>query len=675
MMRLLSLSFIFLFVFPLVSCSSGKNADSTKNDTVVPPDTTIDNNSKQQADSNSIMRETLDSSLLYLQLFGQGIDDKSMQDLILLAKDKGLGFKTAANSCFYLNVGDMPVETCKVYVESIRQGRVANNVFNFTSFLYRSIKPDYPDLAERLLKNCLDDINKTDNDHNRTIAKINAGSIMYLKGIDDGKKFALEGKKEYIDAVFQSGKEAVPVEVLNLTASLGSVDFEEAWDFVQKLITNDFIQVEGKAAMAGGLMKTQYETGRQYYSEALDEIYKFPIAEQSSSHTAFEFGFSRLNDKDKAILLPKYLKAMSLYNRFELLPQADQEQLISSEPKVSAEYLDALYKWLKSNKDIENRLQKFHAALTTHCTRTYRSNYTPIFLGWALEWIDEIKDPYKKFIALGQFITIQNGLIPNNFAVAKPKIQKIAKSIEGKLPPLDIRDSMLEIILFKNPKRFKELLGDGKILTSAKDLMLGMSHSLHYRHYMYPDDDAGLSTIFTDLFSQWTLPEGITEMDRQYDIVLNLSGWNNNKAWEKLALMDSKDGQYPMKLVQLANMIRPFSPEFSQRLIDDLMDKFRKKNFDLTNPSLEKEVASSLVLGNLDWAIQFSKIITEQRGNNPPLLSWYSITTEIVKSINRTKTEGPQVVELSSEIYKKLTEDLERLEKVQKVQKVNDEAK
>jgi hypothetical protein len=435
------------------------------------------------------------------------------------------------------------------------------------------------------------------------------------------------------------------------------------------LIKNDFIQLEGKTAMSAGLMKTKYELGRQYYTEALDEIHKFQIAETSINHTTFEYGYSLLNDKDKTTLLPKYLDATAIYSRLELLPRASNDQLILSEPKVSPEYLDALYNWFKSEKDVEKRLYKFHTALSAHCARYIKSDYTPIFLGWALEWIDELKDPYKKYIFIGRYITMQNGLIPYNFAVAKPKIQKISSSIERKLTAITLRDSMLGIILFKDPKSFKKMMGDGNFLLEEKDLMLGLSHCLHYRHYMYPDDDAGLSDIFADLFFRWELPEDVSEMDRRFDVVLNMSGWNDDKAWEKLSLMDSKDGQYPLKIVQMANMIRPFDPEFSQRLIDDLLEKFRQKEFSLTNPTLEKEIASSLVLGNIDWAIQFSEIINEQRGNKPPVCSWYTINSAILRSANKNKTVGPPIVEISNEMYKRIKEDLPHVEKLPKKQK------
>ena len=653
----------------LTSCTSEKDKDNVENNTITPSDIDKDK-------YNAQWRESLDSSLMFLQLFGEGIDDKSMQDLILLAKEKGLGFKTAANSCFNAKAGDIPVETCKAYAESILagdwsieyntsviEGKNTLNVTKLTTFLYRSLKSDHPDLSEKILKNYLDDINAIKIPQNKAMAKINIGSMMYLSGIDDTKNMVLEGKQEYLDIIFNSGKDAFPAEVLNLTVPLACVDFEEAWDFVQKLIQDDFIQVEGKAAMSAGLMKTKYELGRQYFSEALDEIHKFEMPKQSVNHTAFEYAFSQLNGKDQAELLPEYYKAMSIYGRLDLMPKMDAEQLILAEPKVSTEYLDALYNWFKSNENIEKRLDTFHSALTTHCTRFMKSSNTPIFLGWALEWIDQLKDPYKKFIYLGRFITIQNGLIPNNFAVAKPKIQKIVNSIEGNLTKLDVRDSLFEIVIFKNPKDLKKLIGDGKSLLESPDLMFGMSHSLHYRHYMYPDDDAGLSDLFQDNFSQMELPEGTAELDRGIDIVLNLSGWNDEKAWEKFTLMDSNDGQYPLKIVTLANMIRHFDPDFSQRIIDDLMEKFRKNYFDLTNPTLEKDVTGNLTFGNLDWAIQFAEIIAEKRGNKPPVLSWYTNAMEIFKTISKTKTEGPQIAELSTEMYKNISEDLKKVEK------------
>ena len=102
---------------------------------------------------------------------------------------------------------------------------------------------------------------------------------------------------------------------------------------------------EGKAAMAGGLMQNDYELGKEYYFEALDEIFQFEFPEKSKFNRAFEFGFSQLTIPDRIAALPKYLEVLNLYGRFDPVPQPKQYQLVRIEDVLTSEYLDALHDW------------------------------------------------------------------------------------------------------------------------------------------------------------------------------------------------------------------------------------------------------------------------------------------------------------------------------------------
>ncbi len=659
-MRFIKFISIFALIAFALSCSSSESSQINETDEIKQIGLT------QKAEK----LRGLEKTMHHLVIYGEDVDKAMMQGILLEYLDNGSGFGIFGDYCFELEVGKIPADLCReftigliegnwsaIFEESFLIGRNPISIMRSVVFLYRSLENEYPDLAKQLIDHILDLINKIEFPIARAKGGIISYKLLHLAGFSGMELKMLDAVQLLMDSINEEGFEISPVDVLNQVAEIASVDYETAWMLAQTLIDDEYYLVECKAAISGGLMKSDYEHGLQLYLEAVNEIVKLEYNQEASKHLPFEFAYTCLREEDKKKYVKKHFDVMNHYKRVAIMPPLERFKLKSSEPVLPSWFRDQLFDWIKSKFNYPVRIESVQQKLVEHCIRYPKSNNTEIFVGWLLDWIEKLNSPFDKYIYLGRLLTTANAVIPDNISIAKPKIDKIIRSFKTKLPDLGLEDSLLEVTLFEEPRQFKNNIGDGSVIAGDNEFINVYIGMMQYRHYFHPDNDAGLAERLTEL-AENTERESIEE---DFNLYTNLAamwaGWDDDRAWEMIESLDSSNGEFPKTLINVAIATKPYAPGFSARCIDELIESYTNWEFNLSNPNMEAGLIRALSSISIQWSEQLADVIIEYRGENDQALSFYNLKADILKSAYEMNAGKNEITRITLEIQNKLRED------------------
>ncbi len=659
-MKIAKLLSILLLITCVLSCSVKNSSDMDEPEAIKPA---------ELSDMETLLNG-LEKSLYPLVVYGEEIDDELIQRILLEYLDIGSGFGMFSNYVFDLEIGKMPPDTCKTfalgmidgkwssfYKEGIRRGGNPISTLKTIVFLYRSLETDYPEIAKKLLDNYFDLIDKIETPNFRAMKGIFSCKILHLSGFSGMEEKLIDSIELFIEATGEMDNEITPLEVFNQVAEISSVDYESAMMFAEYFIDEEYHMVECKAAIAGGLMRSDYERGRNLFLEASNEIVKFEYNPDAKAHATFEFAYTNLNENDKEKYVKKYFEVLHHYKRVAFLPPTDRIVIKKSEPELPSWYRDQLFKWLNDNCSVSERVELILIELARHCYRYPNSNNTEIFIGWLLDWIDKLETPKEKYISLGKLLTTHNAVIPNNISIARTRMEKIINGIKHKLPEMDLDDSLLSVAFFKEPANFKEKLGDGSAIKGDQKFINGFIGIMQFRHHFFPDDDAGIADLLTELAEDCER----VDLKQDYELFNNLSamwaGWDDDKAWKIINSLDKTSGEFPSLLIKAAYVTKSYAPGFSAGCIDRLCTNYTDWEFNLSNPAMETFLIKSLSNLSILRAEQLADIIVEHRGKDDPAFSFYNLRAEILKSAHKLNAGEKELVRITSEMQDKLRED------------------
>jgi len=659
-MRFAKFITIFALIVFALSCSSSDSSQINETDEIKP----IELTQKEK----QLLR--LEKTMHYLVIYGEEVDDELIQGILLEYLDNGTGFGIFGDYCFDLEVGNMPPDLCRKFTigliegnwsaefkDAVLVGRNPVGTMKVVIFLYRSLESDYPDLAKQFLDHFLDLINQIEIPISRAFGSIISYKYLYLAGFSGMKIKMLDAVQLLMDIISKGEDKITPVGMINQVAEIASVDYETAMMLAQTFFDDEYYLVESKAAIAGGLMKSDYEHGLQLYLEAVEEIVKLDYNPEARKHIPFEFAYTNLREEDKKKYAKKHFDVMNHYKRVEIMPPLEKFQLKLSEPVLPSWFRDQLFEWINSKFDYPVRIESVQKKLIEHCSRYPKSHNTEIYIGWLLDWIEKLDSPFEKYIYLGRLLTTANAVIPDNISIAKPKFDRIINSFKTKLPDLDLEDSLLGVLFFEEPGQFKNNLGDGSIIADNNEFITSFIGVMQYRHYFHPDNDAGLGEIITELAENTER----SNLKEDFDIYKNLAamwaGWDDDRAWEMIESLDRSNGEFPKSLIIVAIVTKPYAPGFAARCIDDLMESYSNWEFNLSNPNLETNLVSSLSMISIQWAEQLADVIIEHRGETDPAFSFYNLRADILRSAFDLNAGKDELARITYDIQNKLRVD------------------
>jgi hypothetical protein len=655
---------IVIFILVLANCSKD-NED---------PKIAWDNAKNGNIDPLQLFLNKNETNIHELAAYSPNPDIELLSRILVEYSQNGKGFGMLMDYCFDLKPGDIKPDQAvmiinslldgawsKEYTENIEKGRNLNSVSRMININYHAAKEEDPELAERFLKNFFDQTETIEQPVFRAMAIITMATDLYLFGFDGMDEKVQDAVKMFLEERQNTDFKISEGTILSLVADIAVVDPKSASEIAMKSFDDEFLKVEAKSAISAGQMKTSYSEGLSNYKEALKEIHDYPIPRISINNTTFEYAFSQLKDEDKMKLMPEYLDALLIYNRIGLLPPSKRPFQYLTEPQVPSWYRDGLYKWFKNRQSLEERLTMLQTALVDHSGKFPRSSNTEIYVGWVLDWISELEDPYERYASLGNLMSIPNALIPNNAAIAKPRIEQIIKSFEGKLPELSERDTFLEIALFRNPGQFKKLIKSGYDPPTDKDSIFMMTKLFQIRHYFYPTIDADLEDFLSNFIEKSKLPDDLSESDFYSMLASAWAGYDDDKAWMMVEYLDETDGEYPQRLISIASETKNYAPEFAARCFEDLKSRYIKWEYKLSSPAFENSLVKDLCGLSTQWVEEFIDIIVQHRGNYPPDFAFYTLTGQILKNKVNYNIRQSEVEKASAEITARLRSDYELL--------------
>lgn len=659
-MRFIKFIFIFALIACALSCSSSESSQLNKTDKI----------KSAELSPKAKQLRGLEKSMQHLVTYGEDVDHELIQGILLEYLENGSGFTIFGDYCFDLEIGNMPPDLCRQFTIGLIDGNWSNtfqdtvlmsrnpiSIMHTVIFLFRSLKGDYPELAERLLDHFFNLINKIEFPFDMAKAGIISYKFLHLAGFSGMEVKMLDAVQLFMKTISEEEYKISPIEVLNQAAEISSVDYETAWMFAQTFLDDEYYLVECKAAIAGGLMKSDYKSGLQLYLEAVEEIVKLEYNPDAKEHKPFEFAYTNLREEDKKKHVKKHFDVMNHYQRFDIVPPFELYQLKSSEPVLSSWFRDQLFEWINSKFDYPVKIELVQKKLMAHCARYPKSNITEIYVGWLLDWIDKLDSPFEKYICLGKLITTPNTVIPDNISIAKPKFDSIIRSFKNKLPEMELGDSLLGVAFLEEPRQFKNNLGDGSVIASDNEFIIGFIRIMQYRHYFYPNNDAGLAVLLTELAENMKRENVIEDYFLYNNLAAMWAGWDDDRAWEMIESLDRSNGEFPKTLISVAYTTKPYAPGFAARCVDELIESYTNWEFNLSNPNMETSLIRSLSLISIQWAEQLADVIIEHRGENDPAFSFYNLRTDILKSMYDLNAGKNELSRITYDIQNKLRED------------------
>jgi hypothetical protein len=404
----------FISIFALIafalSCSSSDSSQINETDEIKPVELT--------QKEKQLLR--LEKTMHHLVIYGEDVDDELIQGILLEYLENGSGFGIFGDYCFDLEVGNMPPDVSRQFTigliegnwsaefkDAVLVGRNPIGMMKIVIFLYRSMESDYPDLAKQFLDHFLDLINQIKIPIAKAYGSIISYEYLYLAGFSGMEIKMLDAVQLLMDIISEDESKTTPLDMLNKIAEIASVDYETALMLAHTFFDDEYFLVESKAAIAGGLMKSDYEHGLQIYLEAAEIIVQLEYNLNAKNHIPFEFAYTNLREEDKEKYAKKHFDVMNHYRRVEIMPPVEKFQLRSGEPVLPSWFRDQLFEWINSKFDYPVRIESVQKKLMAHCSRYPKSHNTEIYIGWLLDWIEKLDSPFDKYIYLGRMLTTE----------------------------------------------------------------------------------------------------------------------------------------------------------------------------------------------------------------------------------------------------------------------------
>jgi len=601
------------------------------------------------------------------------IDKDLFIEIYKLQSGYGKGFDTFIDFCGKFKPGDLQSDVCKEFVEiiidgnwreqlerEIASGVITPSLIKTVIFLEKSIQRDYPQLSTKLIDYLFSQMDLIKDPQKRAANVIYEASELHLAGFDGMKKKIIADSDFLLKTMEKSENKISDAEILTAIEHSAVVDLDSALKLRDSIFKKHFLIVEGTAAISAGLMLSDYELGKKYYFDAMNDFNPSEMEDLYTSHKVFDLGFTRLKEKDQKEVFDKFMKIIQSFKRFPILPPAVPGTSVVYEPELPAWYRDALYKFMIENFKPEDRLGKFNDELIKLGQRFPRSHHIEEFIGWEFEWLKQVKDKEARYMLLGMLCVSPNIIFPERVGKSLPQVLKFSEGLNKIIPELELKDAMLEALLVDNPVELKKKLNQEKDFTKNNELILGLFALMRGRHYYFPKSDGGLAEFMQKVLEEWDGGGKVTQLEKESMIVELWAGWDDDKAWDYLEKLNYKEGEYPKYLVNIITATRIYSPGFARRCLEELISKYKEGVFKQSNPQTEMNLVYELARASIPWAEELASVIIEKRGNESPVFSFYSLYRKIISSATLSGAEMKDIERLGLKVQDELRNDLEK---------------
>ena len=661
-MKTMKLLLIFLLIILPASCyrekPSSENAIPVKDD------------------PRTMWAESVSPDMELLGRLNVNVDTDLLIDVWRFQSEFGYGFDSFVEYVNRLGLDQIPMETCVEFANSIIDGKwkdsfeksilqktYDNELIRTIVKLSNKIRVDNPDLSKKLVNDVFNETDLKEEVLYRAWGEINAASIFHSAGID-GMKKRIESDLNLLLKLSEEDRTHVSDVILWIIPEVAAVDFDQALRLKAEFVEDPLIEIEARAAIGAGLMKADYERGKEYFFKAIDDFNPKTVDKvnkKTSPYSAFELGYNNLKDEDRRKIFDKITGIFESYNRLYLLPPSMPGATVIYEPGLPGWYRDALFNWMKERYEPKERVEKLIDALSQHARRFPRSKHTEEFIGWIFEWIREIKDPNDRYKLLGRISIIPNIVIPERVAKSRPQIMKLAEGFDKNIDKMKkINDIMPGIIFLKDPVKIVKHLEVEPNISQNKDLILEMWGFVRARHYFYPENEGGVASLMDSILNEWKGDDVIKPFEKKAMLAELWSGWNDDKAWKYIQELKKNEGEYPGYLVNTINVTHIYAPGFAKRCLDELVESYKNGIFKKTNPQMEKGLAYELSGSSIQWSEEFAQAVIDKRGNMQPVFAFYLLNHEIIAGAINNGSDPRDIDKLAQKVQEKLKLDLEK---------------
>jgi len=235
------------------------------------------------------------------------IDKDLFIEIYNLQSGYGKGFDTFIDFCGKFKPGDLQSDVCKEFVEiiidgnwreqlerEIASGVITPSLIKTVIFLEKSIQNDYPELFMKLTDYIFSQMDLIKDPQQRAVNSIDLASELHLAGLDEMKKKIITDSDFLVKTMEKSENKISDAEILTAIEHSAVVDLDSALKLRDSIIKKHLLIVEGTAAISAGLMLSDYELGRKYYFDAMNDFNPSEIEDIYTSHKVFDLGFTRL---------------------------------------------------------------------------------------------------------------------------------------------------------------------------------------------------------------------------------------------------------------------------------------------------------------------------------------------------------------------------------------------
>ena len=139
------------------------------------------------------------------------------------------------------------------------------------------------------------------------IAKARGASDLHLAGFDGMKKRVIMDSDFLLKAIDKEKMTVTEVELFSAIAKTAAVDLNAGIKLKDNLFSKPFLMNEALVALSAGLLLSDYQLGKKYFYQAMDEFDPLELSPEYSGHTVFELAYTRLNEKDQQESFVKFM--------------------------------------------------------------------------------------------------------------------------------------------------------------------------------------------------------------------------------------------------------------------------------------------------------------------------------------------------------------------------------